>query len=158
MPFGDLSLLIFYKFMKKILFSLSFISFLLIAPLTNAAVLSPEVRNKINDNAEQFNSSAGYDSNADVLTIARAAITVILGLLAVIFLFLLIFAGFKWMTSAGDADDIKKAKSTIKTAIIGLVIILASYGITYFIFNQITFFSGAAPIPNEQTNFNTGSG
>ena len=149
----------FYKFMKKILFSLSFICLLLIAPMANAAgILSPEVRNKINDNAEQFNNSAGYDSSTDLLTVVRTVIVVILSLLAVIFLFLLIYAGFKWMTAAGDADDIKKAKATIKTAIIGLVIILASYGITYFIFNQITFFSATAPIPNEQNSPSLGSG
>jgi len=147
------------KYMKKILFSLFFVSIFLFAPLANAAgILSPEIRNKINNNAEEFNNSAGYDTNTDLLGVVRTIIVAILSLLAVIFLALLIYAGFKWMTAAGDSDDVKKAKATIKTAIIGLVIILASYGITYFVFNQMTFFSGATPTPNEGAgNIITGS-
>lgn len=142
--------------MKKIFFSLFLISLFLIAPLANAGILSPEIRNKINNNAEEFNNSAGYDTNTDLLGVVRTIIVAILSLLAVIFLALLIYAGFKWMTAAGDSDDVKKAKATIKTAIIGLVIILASYGITYFVFNQMTFFSGATPTPNTPANVQNG--
>lgn len=142
-------LLILFKYMKKIFFSLFFIFLFFFAPLANASILSPEVRSKINANTEQFNNSAGYDSGTDLLGVIRTVIVAILSLLAVIFLVLLIYAGFKWMTAAGDSDDVKKAKATLKTAIIGLVIIFASYGLTYFIFNQMTFFSGATPTPNE---------
>lgn len=145
--------------MKKIFFSLFFIFLFFFAPLANASILSPEVRSKINANTEQFNNSAGYDSGTDLLGVIRTVIVAILSLLAVIFLVLLIYAGFKWMTAAGDSDDVKKAKATLKTAIIGLVIIFASYGLTYFIFNQMTFFSGATPTPNEGVgNIHTGSG
>lgn len=144
--------------MKKIFFSLFFIFLFFFAPLANASILSPEVRSKINANTEQFNNSAGYDSGTDLLGVIRTVIVAILSLLAVIFLVLLIYAGFKWMTAAGDSDDVKKAKATLKTAIIGLVIIFASYGLTYFIFNQMTFFSGATPTPNEGVgNIITGS-
>ena len=151
-------LLILFKYMKKIFFSLFFIFLFFFAPLANASILSPEVRSKINANTEQFNNSAGYDSGTDLLGVIRTVIVAILSLLAVIFLVLLIYAGFKWMTAAGDSDDVKKAKATLKTAIIGLVIIFASYGLTYFIFNQMTFFSGATPTPNEGVgNIITGS-
>ena len=151
-------LLILFKYMKKIFFSLFFIFLFFFAPLANASILSPEVRSKINANTEQFNTSAGYDSGTDLLGVIRTVIVAILSLLAVIFLVLLIYAGFKWMTAAGDSDDVKKAKATLKTAIIGLVIIFASYGLTYFIFNQMTFFSGTAPTPNEGVgNIITGS-
>ena len=144
--------------MKKIFLSLFFIFLFFFAPLANASILSPEVRSKINANTEQFNNSAGYDSGTDLLGVIRTVIVAILSLLAVIFLVLLIYAGFKWMTAAGDSDDVKKAKATLKTAIIGLVIIFASYGLTYFIFNQMTFFSGATPTPNEGVgNIITGS-
>ena len=144
--------------MKKIFFSLFFIFLFFFAPLANASILSPEVRSKINANTEQFNNSAGYDRGTDLLGVIRTVIVAILSLLAVIFLVLLIYAGFKWMTAAGDSDDVKKAKATLKTAIIGLVIIFASYGLTYFIFNQMTFFSGTAPTPNEGVgNIITGS-
>ena len=157
MLFGNLSPLMFYKPMKKLLISLSFITLLLIGSPTNAAgALSSEIRDKINDNTTQLNDAAGYNGDTDILSVAKNVIVIILSLLAVIFLFLIIYAGFKWMTAEGDADDIKKAKATIKTSIIGLLIVLASYGFTYFLFSQITFFSGVAPTPNTPTEVQNG--
>lgn len=138
--------------MKKLLISLSFIALLLIgSPVHAAGALSPKIRNKITDNTTQLNDAAGYNSDTDLLSVIKNVVVIILSLLAVIFLFLIIYAGFKWMTAEGDPEDIKKAKATIKTSIIGLLIILASYGFTYFLFNQITFFSGVAPTPNTPT-------
>jgi len=45
----------------------------------------------------------------------------------------MIYAGFKWMTAAGDPEDVKKAKATIRMAIIGLVITGSAYALWKFI-------------------------
>lgn len=71
-------------------------------------------------------------------------IKVALGFLALIFVVLMVMAGFQWMTSGGNEEQAKKAMGTIKTAVIGLVIVLAAYAITYFIFTYLPF-SGGAP-------------
>ena len=55
----------------------------------------------------------------------------------VIFLILMIYAGFLWMTARGEAPQIKKAQDTMIRAVIGLAIILAAYAITRFIFTAI---------------------
>jgi hypothetical protein len=60
-------------------------------------------------------------------------ITWIVGFLALIFLCLMIYGGFTWMFAAGNDDRIKKAKGIIKAGVIGLLIIMSSYGITIFI-------------------------
>lgn len=60
-------------------------------------------------------------------------IQVFLSTLGVIFVVLMIYAGFKWMMAAGDADDVKKAKGTIRMAIIGLVITVSAYAIWGFV-------------------------
>ncbi|MBU0636943.1 hypothetical protein KKH16_01905 [Patescibacteria group bacterium] len=57
--------------------------------------------------------------------------------LGVVFLILIIYAGFTWMTAGGDEEKINKAKDTIQRAIIGLIIILCSYAITIFIFGKL---------------------
>ncbi|MFA5023895.1 MAG: pilin [Patescibacteria group bacterium] len=75
-------------------------------------------------------------------------IQVALGLLAVIFLILMIIAGFRWMTAGGNDEQVKKATSTIKTSIIGLVIVLAAYAITYFVFRYLPFSGGGGGMPN----------
>ena len=68
-----------------------------------------------------------------LMTYIGQFIAVFLGLLGIIFVALMIYAGFKWMTAAGDADDVKKAKATIRMAIIGLVITIAAYALWNFV-------------------------
>ena len=62
----------------------------------------------------------------------------VLAFICVIFLILIIFAGFTWMTSSGNEQKVDKAKNLITSSIIGLVIILAAYAITAFIGQQLT--------------------
>ena len=51
-----------------------------------------------------------------------------------IFLILTIYAGFLWMTARGNEEQVTKAKTILKTTLIGLVIVLASFGIAQFIY------------------------
>ena len=60
-----------------------------------------------------------------------------LSLLGMIFIGLIIYSGFMWMTARGDSEQVNKAKDTLKDAIIGLIIVLASYVITEFIVSAI---------------------
>jgi len=62
---------------------------------------------------------------------------VILGLLGVILFALIVYAGFSWMTAAGNEDKIKKAKQTLSACVIGLVIILAAWGVTIFVTTSV---------------------
>lgn len=71
-------------------------------------------------------------------------INVILGFLGIIFLVLVIYAGFLWMTAGGNSDKVDKAKSILIQAVIGLVILLAAYAITSFVVTQLGGATGAA--------------
>jgi hypothetical protein len=64
-------------------------------------------------------------------------IQMVLGVLALVFLVLVIYAGLRWMTSGGNQETIDKAKKIITAALIGLVIIFLSYSITIFVFNVV---------------------
>jgi hypothetical protein len=64
-------------------------------------------------------------------------ISLILSLVGVIFLVLMIYGGINWMTAGGNEAQVKKAKSTIGQAVIGLVIVLSAYAITYFIMQSL---------------------
>ena len=70
---------------------------------------------------------------------------VVLSFLAIIFLVLMVFAGFKWMTAGGNEEQVKKSTATIKAAVIGLIIVVAAYTITYFIFGQLPFSGSGGP-------------
>ncbi len=58
-------------------------------------------------------------------------------IIGLIFLVLIILSGVKWMTAQGNSGRVDQAKDTITKAITGLVITLASYGITMFILNFV---------------------
>ncbi len=63
------------------------------------------------------------------------AVNGLLAFLGVIFLILMIYGGYQWMTAAGNEQQVEKAKNIIRDAIIGLIVVLAAYGITYTIYN-----------------------
>ena len=83
------------------------------------------------------NAAYNTSSPTDALTIIGTVINVILGLLGVIFLLLTIYAGFLWMTAAGNEETVAKAKNILKTTIIGLIIVLAAYSIAAFVVDEL---------------------
>ena len=81
--------------------------------------------------------TAGFGAPKDLSEIIGAIIGTFLSLLGVIFLCLIIHGGFIWMTSGGNETKILKAKNILRNAIIGLIVIIASYSITSFVFHSI---------------------
>ena len=64
-------------------------------------------------------------------------VNIVLGLLGVIFTLLIIYSGYTWMTAGGNEDKVSKASTTIKVAIIGLLIVIGAFAIWRFIFERI---------------------
>ena len=60
-----------------------------------------------------------------------------LGLLGVIFIVLIIYSGYNWMTAGGDSEKVQKAKNTLSQAIIGLIIVVSAYGLWDFILGSL---------------------
>lgn len=86
---------------------------------------------------EAFFDAAGIDGEVSIGEIVSGIIKVLLSFLGVIFVVLIIYAGFMWMTSRGNEEAISKAKKIMTAAVIGLAIVLGAYIITYFIIDQI---------------------
>ncbi len=53
----------------------------------------------------------------------------LLSLLGMIFTILIIWGGFRWMTSGGNSQQVDEAKNIIKNAAIGLGVVMVSYAI-----------------------------
>jgi TRAP-type C4-dicarboxylate transport system permease small subunit len=76
-------------------------------------------------------------NNEDPRIIIGRIIQVALGLIGIIVVVLIIWAGFRWMTAAGREEEITAAKKTITAAVIGLLIILMAYSITSFVLTEL---------------------
>jgi hypothetical protein len=77
-------------------------------------------------------------SDAELPEVIGTLIKVFLSILGIIFLILTLYAGFLWMTAAGNPDKVGKAKTLLAQAVIGLILILASYAISQFVVEAIS--------------------
>lgn len=89
----------------------------------------------------EVGEAAGFGSSS-VFEIIGTLINVFLGLLGVVFLLLVLYAGFLWMTAGGDDKQVEKARKMLVNATVGLVIVLSAYAITTFVMNWISEGSG----------------
>ena len=88
-------------------------------------------------NTAAGSKGAGYKSGVQIEDVIGTVVNAVLALLGVIFLTLIIYGGYMWMTAGGDEGKVEKAKYTISRSIIGLVIVLAAYAITFFVLDKV---------------------
>ena len=74
----------------------------------------------------------GTDGPIEVTATLVNGFLTVLGIIAVV---LIIYGGFTWMFSRGNEEEVKKAIGILKAAAIGLIIVLASYGIAIYVFS-----------------------
>ncbi len=92
-------------------------------------------------------SVSSVDAGASSFISSRLGILIgsILSFIGVIFMLLIIYGGIMWMTSRGNDQQVEKSRDLIVQAVIGLVIVLASYAITAFIGEQLTGANSTTP-------------
>jgi cytochrome bd-type quinol oxidase subunit 2 len=89
------------------------------------------------------NGASGNNQNADTATkrvnstidIVVNVLSAIVGVIAVI---MIVFGGFRYITSAGNAEKAKTARNVILYAVIGLVIVALAQVIVKFTLNEAT--------------------
>lgn len=116
------------KKLKYILFTLGLIgglSFMTIAPAVSAADFYQCDTNP--------NLPICKDKDKDVANIIGTVVRILLFIVGSIAVIMIIISGIQYVTSAGNADAVKKAKSTLLYSIIGLIIALLAYGIVFYI-------------------------
>ncbi len=91
--------------------------------------------------------------NTDPKIIIANIINVLLGVLGLVAVSLIIYGGFIYMTSKGEDAGIKKAKSIIKNAVIGLAIIILSFSIVSFIISKLSEITGLTNTTTKQYTY-----
>lgn len=61
--------------------------------------------------------------------IVSGAINLVMVVVALIFFFMLVLGGIKWITSQGDKTNVETARNQITNALIGLAIVFAAWAI-----------------------------
>jgi len=85
-------------------------------------------------------------------------VNVLLGFLGAGFLVLVLYAGGIWMFAMGESKRVEKAKNIIKTASIGIAVIILSFFIVNFVLNIVQKVSsgGAGDGTGDSTTDNCG--
>lgn len=81
-----------------------------------------------------------YDSATNEFSFSKilgTAVSAFIGLLGVVFIILMIYAGYNWMTARGEEEKLNNAKDTLRRAIIGLIIVVGSYAIWGIVWNYL---------------------
>jgi hypothetical protein len=73
----------------------------------------------------QFGSLTSLTANG----IISGAVSLVLIVVALVFFFILVLGGLKWVTSGGDEKKVGEARSQITNALIGLAIVFAAWAI-----------------------------
>jgi len=82
-------------------------------------------------------------SDAELPEVIGTLIKVFLSILGIIFLILTLYAGFLWMTAAGNDDKIAQAKKIMVAVVVGAAIIFSAWAITKFVIGGLSDATGA---------------
>ncbi len=123
--------------LKKILAFTGSLAF--VWTLTATPALAVNATNGLIDAAD----ASDYSTTTELPEVIGKVISVALSMLGVLFLILTIYAGFLWMTAAGDDKKIQTAKNILSAAVVGLVLILTAYTITNFVIGRLLVATGS---------------
>jgi hypothetical protein len=74
-----------------------------------------------------------------LIIIVGTAVRIGLGLVGVLFLLTMIYAGYMWMTAHGNEEKVQKAKNIIVQVLIGIVVVVGAYASWKYLFSRLFF-------------------
>ena len=89
----------------------------------------------------QTGAAGGYNTNpeeANLTVIIAKMIRNVFALLGIVMVVYAVWAGFTWMTAAGDSTKVEEAKNMLKNAVIGMAIMMMAFGIAQFVIGSLT--------------------
>jgi hypothetical protein len=83
-------------------------------------------------------TNQSVQANTTVPELIGKIVGFVLSFVGAIFFLLILYAGLLWMIAFGNGERVDKAKSIVEHAAVGLVIVLAAYAISRFVFSNLT--------------------
>ena len=92
----------------------------------------------IDPNKKCVPDSKQTDAATNLTKVVKLVVNVLSVLVGVVAVIMIIWGGLKYITSGGDANNVKTAKNTILYALIGLVIVALAQFIVKFVLTKAT--------------------
>ncbi len=123
------------NYFKKIIILISLIAILVLPYIVSAESQSTTNLKAVGEGG----TAAPYVQTNEykLAEIIGIVIQAFLGILGVLFLSYLLYAGYNWMTAQGDEEKVTKAKDTISRAVIGLIVTIGAYAISVWVFARL---------------------
>jgi hypothetical protein len=124
--------------MKKI--SKHLIAFAIISLFAVPMFIAPALAQTDIYGVNQLNNGLGGSlgpTNRDPREIIGRFLKLALGFLGLIAVAIILIGGFKWMTSGGNEEKTGEAKKLMAAGVVGLIIVLASWGIATWVISSI---------------------
>lgn len=119
-----------------------YLSTLLVASFMLAITITPAFATSVNVGLN-YGTLSGLGTK-DLREGIMGIINVLLGFIGIIALVVILWGGFRWMTSAGNDEKIVEAKKIISSGIVGLILIFISYALVSFVIINLLAATGAA--------------
>jgi len=129
------------------IFSLSQISE---ASAATSSAIIPQASGK-SSCTEMFGKSASECGDYTVNDFVKVGLNIanwIFGIVGSLTLLMFVYGGFMFLISAGSSDKVSQAKKIITAAIVGLVIVFASYVIVKFVLGDVLGVGWSAKLPS----------
>ena len=123
--------------MKTILITFLLSITLLFFVLPMAEVKTQSLQDEIQQQNQALASKKGanFGEAKDIRLIIALVIKVAISFLGTVFLIYTVYGGALIMLSAGEEDRITKGKNIIRNGVIGIFLILSSYGIAWLVYS-----------------------
>lgn len=96
-------------------------------------------KTQVQDGVKEVGGPNSGDTSGDQVTVViKNVIGIISFLVGLVAVLMIVIAGFRFVTSNGDAGTVSSAKNTIIYAVIGLIITIMAYAIVNFILDNLT--------------------
>lgn len=103
-------------------------------PVVRAVDLQSQIiEQQLGGAAVKAEVGAPVDPRVAVASLIKVALTI----LGTVFFVLMVMSGYWFVTARGNEDKEEKAKDTIRSAVIGLAIVLMAYAITIFVSSRL---------------------
>ena len=122
------------RFLVSFLTALILLPSLAIAVPAHAQSAGAELQNRL----DRVRDTTYQGQDGDQLPeIVGNLIKIFLSILGVLFVVLMVYAGYLWMNARGNEQQVEKAKNILTQAVIGLIVVLGAYSITFFVVNGL---------------------